>query len=96
MEYNSAAAAWNTTKVSTVCHQRGSLDQMLDLLSSSWQLPGTHAIGVTAVSWAPAVPPGALVSAKTPGQFVKRLVTAGCDNVIKVMHVTWGLLEYEM
>ena len=48
------------------------------------QLPGTHAIGVTAVSWAPAVPSGALVSSKPPGPLVKRLVSSGCDNTIKV------------
>ena len=48
------------------------------------QLPGTHAIGVTAVSWAPTVPSGALVSSNAPGPLVKRLVSSGCDNTIKV------------
>ncbi|GAX74890.1 hypothetical protein CEUSTIGMA_g2336.t1 [Chlamydomonas eustigma] len=53
------------------------------------KLPGSHAIGVTAVSWSPPVPSGALVSSKTPGPFVKRLVTAGCDNMIK----TWRCVD---
>eukprot|EP00955_Chlamydomonas_euryale_P111774 366088-Chlamydomonas_euryale.AAC.20 len=35
------------------------------------QLPGMHAVGVTSVTWAPAVPPGALLSSTAPGQPVK-------------------------
>lgn len=48
------------------------------------QLPGTHAVGATAVSWAPAVAPGALVASKAPPPPVKRLVSCGCDNIIRV------------
>ena len=48
------------------------------------QLPGGHAVGCTAVSWAPAYAPGALISGKAPTTLVKRLVTAGCDNVLRV------------
>lgn len=69
----------------------GSSDGTVSVLEyqqdGSWaatKLPGTHAVGVTAVSWSPAVPAGALVSAKAPGGLVKRLVTAGCDNTVKV------------
>lgn len=43
-----------------------------------------HAVGVTAVSFSPAVPPGALVSAQGPREPVKRLVSCGCDNLIKI------------
>eukprot|EP00873_Tetraselmis_striata_P000259 jgi/Tetstr1/420523/TSEL_001067.t1 len=43
-----------------------------------------HAVGVTAVSFSPAVPPGALVSAQGPGEPVKRLVSCGCDNTVKI------------
>ena len=43
-----------------------------------------HMIGVLAVSWAPAVPPGSLPSVQGPGEPVRRLVSCGCDNMIKV------------
>ena len=92
LEYSAAAAAWNTTKVSCLKDSTGQLSSKpaqaclnpYPCVCDTLQLPGTHAIGVTAVSWAPAVPSGALVSSKAPGPFVKRLVTAGCDNAIKV------------
>lgn len=48
------------------------------------QMPGSHAIGATAVSWAPSVAPGALVSGKAPESYVKRLVSSGCDNTVRV------------
>jgi hypothetical protein len=54
------------------------------LLLLCLQLPGTHGIGATAVSWAPALQPGALISAKAPAAPVKRLVSCGCDNTIRV------------
>mmetsp|Transcript_132 Transcript_132/g.478 ORF Transcript_132/g.478 Transcript_132/m.478 type:complete len:307 (+) Transcript_132:228-1148(+) len=43
-----------------------------------------HPIGVTSVSWAPAVPPGSLVSAQGPSEPVMRLVSCGCDNNVKI------------
>jgi len=46
------------------------------------KLPGTHPIGVTSVSWAPAG------NASTP---CKRLVTAGCDNTIKIWRCSDGV-----
>lgn len=48
------------------------------------QINNAHAIGVTAVSWAPAVPAGALVASQPPSTVTKRLCTAGCDNTVKV------------
>ncbi|KAF8055592.1 SEC13B [Scenedesmus sp. PABB004] len=53
----------------------------------SWEsskISNAHAIGVTAVSWAPAVPAGGLVSSQPPAAPAKRLCTAGCDNTVKV------------
>jgi hypothetical protein len=44
-----------------------------------------HAVGVTAVSLSLAVPPRALVSAQGPIEPVKRLVSRGYDNLIKVL-----------
>ncbi|KAK7047620.1 GTPase-activating protein S13 [Paramarasmius palmivorus] len=55
-----------------------------------------HAIGCNAVSWAPAVQPGSLITPQQaqqpiPGQppaqntpSVKRFATAGCDNLVKI------------
>ena len=48
------------------------------------QIEGAHTLGATAVSWAPAEPKGSLVSGKPPGQPVKRFVSGGCDNAVKV------------
>lgn len=46
-----------------------------------------HAVGVNAISWAPSTVAGSLVSTvgNAPGtNTVKRFVTGGCDNVLKV------------
>ena len=46
-----------------------------------------HAIGCTGVSWAPAAMPGSLVNARSGGVTTvdaKRLVTCGCDNLVKI------------
>ncbi len=49
------------------------------------QLPGTHAIGATAVTWAPALSAGAILSSKQAVSGpVRRLATCGCDNLIRV------------
>ncbi len=48
------------------------------------QIEAAHPAGCTSVSWSPAAPKGSLVSSKPPGQPVKRLVTGGCDNCVKV------------
>lgn len=47
------------------------------------RIDGAHPVGCTAVSWAPAAPKGSLVASKAPGQPVRRLATAGCDNSVK-------------
>ena len=43
-----------------------------------------HGAGVNAVSWAPANAPGSLVSSKPGGGGVRRFVTGGSDNTIKI------------
>ncbi|OCH87118.1 vesicle budding-like protein [Obba rivulosa] len=51
-----------------------------------------HAIGCNAVSWAPAVHPGALFAQAQPGAppaSVKRFASAGCDNVVRI----WAFRE---
>jgi len=61
---------------------------------STWdsvRIPQAHAIGVNAVSWAPAVTPGSLLNSSSPTSYVKRFVTGGCDNLIKI----WRFVEGE-
>jgi len=53
-----------------------------------------HAIGCNAVSWAPAVVPGSLITPQQGGAgqavpTVKRFASAGCDNLVKI----WGYRE---
>lgn len=49
-----------------------------------WQVERAHAMGAMAVSWAPATPPGCLLSAKPPSNPDRRLVSCGCDNTVRV------------
>ena len=48
------------------------------------QIDNAHSVGVTGVSWAPATPPGSLVSAQGASAPDKRLASSGCDNAVKV------------
>ncbi|KAF8736959.1 hypothetical protein AX14_013689 [Amanita brunnescens Koide BX004] len=57
-----------------------------------------HAIGCNAVSWAPAILPGSLITPQqtqnaqgqpTSSPSVKRFASAGCDNLVKI----WGYRE---
>ena len=43
-------------------------------------------MGCNAVSWAPAVVPGSLVSTQpsNQGNNVKKIATGGCDNLVKI------------
>jgi len=51
----------------------------------SIKISSAHAIGVNSVSWAPSLAPGSLVnSSSTPNTLVKRFVSGGCDNHIKI------------
>ncbi|KAK2630745.1 hypothetical protein QOZ80_6AG0536560 [Eleusine coracana subsp. coracana] len=51
-----------------------------------------HPVGVTSVSWAPAMAPGALITTGPSGQFeyVQKLASGGCDNTVKVWKLTNG------
>ncbi|RCH86024.1 GTPase-activating protein S13 [Rhizopus azygosporus] len=62
--------------------------------NGSWetQMIDAHGIGCNAVTWAPAAIPGSLVQASggNPNvNVVKKIVSAGCDNLIKI----WGYKE---
>jgi protein transport protein SEC13 len=55
---------------------------------SPWMttLINAHAMGVNAVSWSPSSAPGSLVTAAGANESlaVKRLVTGGCDNTLRI------------
>ena len=56
------------------------------------------ALGANAVSWAPATAPGALTAAQTPGQQsgpVRRFVTGGSDNLVKIWNFNQATGSYE-
>ena len=43
-----------------------------------------HQVGCNSVSWAPATAPGSLISGNTTVNASKKLVTAGCDNLVRI------------
>ena len=59
---------------------------MLEFREGSWdhQIFFAHGLGVNSVSWAPAAAPGSLVSNKPEPGARRRLVTGGCDNLLKI------------
>jgi hypothetical protein len=65
----------------------GALSVLTYQPDGSWhadKMEGAHPIGCTAVSWSPAAPKGSLVASQAPGQPVRRLASAGCDNCVRV------------
>lgn len=57
-----------------------------------------HGLGVNSVSWSPAVLPGQLTSAQAPGQPpapVKRFVTGGSDNLVKLWTYNSATQHYD-
>lgn len=65
----------------------GSLSVLTYQPDGSWhadKVDNAHPIGCTSVSWSPAAPKGSLVGSKAPGQPVRRMVSGGCDNCVKV------------
>ncbi|UYV66168.1 SEC13 [Cordylochernes scorpioides] len=53
------------------------------------KINNAHTIGCNAVSWAPAIPPNSLLEGSAPQTMVKRIVTGGCDNLVKI----WKYLD---
>ncbi|KAK6176805.1 protein SEC13 homolog [Patella vulgata] len=69
----------------------GSSDGTISILSSTgdgtWdskKINNAHSIGCNAVSWAPAVTPNALFDTGNRPPTVKRIVSGGCDNLVKI------------
>lgn len=65
----------------------GSISVLTHSAEAGWQtdkVEGAHTLGVLSVSWAPAVPRGSLTSGRAPGPPVRRFVSGGCDNLVKV------------
>ncbi|PVD24600.1 hypothetical protein C0Q70_15084 [Pomacea canaliculata] len=69
----------------------GSSDGAISILSTTgdgtWdakKINNAHTIGCNAVSWAPATAPNALFDQTSRQQTVKRFVSGGCDNLVKI------------
>lgn len=70
----------------------GSSDGCISILTyqpetNSWdikKIQNAHAIGCNAVSWAPGISPEPLIEGTKPQTLVKRLVSGGCDNLVKI------------
>lgn len=69
----------------------GSSDGAISVISSSgdgtWnsqKINNAHTIGCNAVSWGPAVHPGGLLDPSGSQKTVRRFVSGGCDNLIKI------------
>ena len=93
--------AWSPAE--TGCHlAAASSDQNVSVLTfenntfSNIMFPA-HGLGANAVSWAPATLPGQLTSAQSgtaPGP-VRRFVTGGSDNLVKLWQYNSGVNSYD-
>ncbi|KAI9673799.1 MAG: GTPase-activating protein S13 [Trizodia sp. TS-e1964] len=59
---------------------------VLEFTDNKWdsRIFPAHGIGANAVSWAPSMTPGALVSSGQPISSLRRFVTGGSDNLVKI------------
>lgn len=70
----------------------GSSDGSISILTyqsetNTWEakkIQNAHTIGCNTVSWCPAITPEPAFDGKEPETFVKRLVSGGCDNLVKI------------
>lgn len=69
----------------------GSSDGCISIISSTgdgnWdskKINNAHTIGCNAVSWGPAIQPSALLDQSGAQKTVRRLVSGGCDNLVKI------------
>lgn len=70
----------------------GSSDGSISILTyqsetNIWEdkkIPNAHTIGCNAISWCPAITPEAALDNNQPHVFQKRLVSGGCDNLVKI------------
>jgi len=88
------ACAWAPHELGLVL-AAGSSDGSVSVLTcgadgqwSAAKIERAHALGVTSLSWAPAQPPGSLVTPGTGAPLVRRLVTGGCDGAVRIW--AWG------
>eukprot|EP01023_Acetabularia_acetabulum_P011448 TRINITY_DN15265_c1_g1_i3.p1 TRINITY_DN15265_c1_g1~~TRINITY_DN15265_c1_g1_i3.p1 ORF type:complete len:348 (+),score=56.93 TRINITY_DN15265_c1_g1_i3:147-1046(+) len=84
---NSICWAPHELGATLACASSDETVSILEFKDGQWisnKIDKAHKVGVFGVSWAPAIAPGAMVSAQEGGQYVRRLVTCGCDNQVKV------------
>lgn len=85
---NSVSWAPHEFGLMLACASSDSKISILQFKDNSWTYEQFHAhdIGVNSVSWAPAYAPSSLLQNSNTNQpvLVKRLVSGGCDNLVKV------------
>lgn len=54
-----------------------------------------HGMGVNSVSWAPSIAPGSLVSSTPAPGAIRRFVTGGSDNVLRLWSYDVGMQNYK-
>ena len=66
---------------------------VIEFKDNNWdyQLIQAHGIGVNAVSWGPAVAPGAVASASGQSGIVRRFASGGSDCLIKIWEFKYAL-----
>jgi protein transport protein SEC13 len=83
------------SEVSTGSPRSIGADCLIDLDDNTWHADifTAHSIGANAVSWAPAVVPGSLITSTQSGttlaqapQPIRQFASGGCDNTVKI----WG------
>lgn len=59
---------------------------VLEFSDNAWthQIFHAHGMGVNSVSWAPAASPGSIISANAGAGQLRRFVTGGSDNLVKI------------
>jgi len=85
------AIAWGPHEFG-LCLAAASSDGTISILThkpdGQWdtqKIQGAHSIGCTGVCWAPAPPPGSLVTGgMSQAPMVRRIVSSGCDNLAKI------------
>eukprot|EP01120_Amphizonella_sp_Union-15-10_P008096 TRINITY_DN2841_c0_g1_i1.p1 TRINITY_DN2841_c0_g1~~TRINITY_DN2841_c0_g1_i1.p1 ORF type:complete len:307 (-),score=56.37 TRINITY_DN2841_c0_g1_i1:72-992(-) len=94
LSVNSISWAPHEIGLSLVC---GSSDSFISVLTHKGDNKWTelkfsaHNLGVSAVCWGPPYRPGSLLDPNAPPALIKRFVSGGCDNTVKV----WTFIDLD-
>ncbi|CAK8685479.1 unnamed protein product [Clavelina lepadiformis] len=88
---NSLSWAPHTLGLAFACGSSdGSISVLKHMGDNQWdcqKINNAHSVGCNAVSWAPATVPGSLIeppSNSYQNNFVRKIASAGCDNLVKI------------